>query len=105
MPVIDNTYHLPGETFLSEPTYDPLDALKLPLLFYAAGTWTGPQRDEWQRITGTREATTRLMCDHIRAVLGGGRCEVCRRPRPIQHCYEEGCTEATPAPPAEAARS
>jgi hypothetical protein len=43
------------------------EALTLPLLFY--GQWTEGDVAEWQRITGSREGTTKVMCDHIRKVL------------------------------------
>jgi hypothetical protein len=43
------------------------EALTLPLIFY--GGWTEGDQAEWKRITGTREGTTKVMCDHIRNVL------------------------------------
>jgi len=52
----------------SEPSYSTQDALSLVLLFYTID-WTPEKRAEWKRITGTHEATTRVMCDHIRSVL------------------------------------
>lgn len=45
------------------------DALRLPLLFHHGGPWTPADRAEWIRITGVDEATTKVMCDHIRATL------------------------------------
>lgn len=45
------------------------DALRLPLLFHHGGPWTPEDRAEWIRITGVDEATTKVMCDHIRATL------------------------------------
>lgn len=44
-------------------------ALRLPLLVHGAGPWTEERREEWRSITGTDEATTRVMCDTIRALL------------------------------------
>ena len=44
-----------------------LAALELPLMFYAAGPWTDVERQRWKEITGTEEATTKTMCDAIRA--------------------------------------
>jgi hypothetical protein len=46
-----------------------VDALYLPLLFHSPSPWDECKITEWQRITGTREATTRVLCDHIRKVL------------------------------------
>lgn len=51
-----------------EGTLDPRDALNLVLLFYTID-WTPEKRAEWLRITGCTEASTKVMCDHIRAVL------------------------------------
>jgi hypothetical protein len=48
---------------------DPLDALKLALLFHAGGPWDDQRAAEWLRITGTREATSRVLCDTIRRTL------------------------------------
>mgnify|MGYP001620023852 FL=1 len=45
------------------------DALALPLLFHAGGEWSGAKRATWKRVTGTDEATTKVMCDTIRAAL------------------------------------
>lgn len=44
------------------------EALELVLLFYNS-TWDEKQRDKWWAITGKDEATTKVMCDHIRAAL------------------------------------
>ena len=44
------------------------DALQLPLLFHR-GEWTNIQRTEWASITDSGEATTKVMCDHIRKVM------------------------------------
>src|SRR5262245_61865803 len=42
------------------------EALRLPLLFHSGGPWDDSRRLEWCRITGTDEATTKVMCDTIR---------------------------------------
>lgn len=42
------------------------EALELPILFHAGGE---PNRARWEEIVGPREMTTRVMCDHIRAVI------------------------------------
>jgi hypothetical protein len=70
MPVIDNTYLNPkyAPKYDGEGTLDVRDALNLVLLFYTVH-WTEEKKLEWHRITGTNEATTKVMCDHIRAVL------------------------------------
>jgi hypothetical protein len=53
----------------SEPSYAVADALRLVLLFHDGGEWNTEKRLEWLRITGTREATTKVMCDHVRSML------------------------------------
>ena len=45
--------------------------LELPLLFHSGGVWDDTKRRRWREITGTEEATTRVMCDAIRRALGG----------------------------------
>jgi len=44
-------------------------ALELPLMFHASGPWDEDKRRRWKEITGSDEATTKIMCDHIRNVL------------------------------------
>jgi hypothetical protein len=68
--IVDNTYPNPkyDPKYTGEGTLDPRDALNLVLLFYTVH-WTSEKRTEWHRITGTTEASTKVMCDHIRAVL------------------------------------
>ena len=46
------------------------DALKLVLMFHKGGIWSAENVIEWRRITGSEEGTTKVMCDHIRKVLG-----------------------------------
>jgi hypothetical protein len=53
----------------ADPSCNVADALKLPLLFHAGGEWDAARRAEWLRITGTTEATTKVLCDHIRSTL------------------------------------
>jgi hypothetical protein len=53
----------------SEPSYDVRDALQLALLFHSGGEWDDAKIAEWFRITGTREATTKVLCDHVRSML------------------------------------
>jgi len=45
------------------------DALRLVLLFHQGGVWTADAQAEWSRIAGTPEATSKVLCDHVRAVL------------------------------------
>lgn len=47
---------------------DMLAALELPSLFYSV-EWTEGRKTRWKQITGLAEATTRIMCDHIRKVI------------------------------------
>jgi len=54
--------------YTGEPSYDLRDALKLVLLFHG-GRWDDAEKTEWHRITGTREATTKVLCDHVRSAL------------------------------------
>jgi hypothetical protein len=46
-------------------------ALELPLIFHSGGYWSSELRSRWSEITGTEEATTKIMCDTIRRALGG----------------------------------
>lgn len=46
-------------------------ALDLPLLFHSGGPWDDAKRLRWLQITGTDEATTRVMGDTIRTLLAG----------------------------------
>jgi hypothetical protein len=75
--MIDNTYPNPkyDPKYSSDPSYSVHDALKLVLLFYTVD-WTDEKKAEWLRITGTTEATTKVMCDHIRlrlAIMDGDK--------------------------------
>jgi hypothetical protein len=44
-------------------------ALRAVLLFYTVGPWDDLKRNEWELIIGTKEATTKVLCNHIRSVL------------------------------------
>jgi len=55
--------------YSSKPSYDLEDALRAVLLFHSTGEWDEPKRTEWRRITGTNEATTKVLCDHVRSAL------------------------------------
>jgi len=45
------------------------EALKAVLLFYHAGPWTNAVSCEWWNLTQTEEATTRNLCDTVRAAI------------------------------------
>ncbi len=45
-------------------------ALKLVLLFHDGSYWGPEKQHHWRATTGVCEATTNVMCDHIRKVLG-----------------------------------
>lgn len=44
-------------------------ACEAVLLFYRAVYWDNAAADRWHELTGSREATTRVMCDTVRAAL------------------------------------
>lgn len=50
-------------------------ALELPLLFHAGGPWSDEKTTRWEEITGKDEATTKVMCDHIRAIVAKAKGE------------------------------
>lgn len=47
-------------------------ALEVVLLFHAADGWTEEKRVRWRELTGSSEATTRVLCDTVRRALRGG---------------------------------
>lgn len=55
--------------YIADVSTDIFDALRLVLLFYSAGCWDDAKQQEWLRISGTKEATTKALCDHIRSAL------------------------------------
>lgn len=50
----------------------PTDALRAVLLFHRDGPWGGEEQEEWERLTGRTDATTKALCDAVRAALGDG---------------------------------
>ena len=46
------------------------EALRLTLLFHSGSPWDDSKRLAWLKITGVEEATTKVLCDTIRAALG-----------------------------------
>lgn len=61
-------------------------ALEAVLLFQRGGAWGAPERMIWERITGERDATTRVLCDHVRKVLGA-------RPASVRATFDEWCND------------
>ena len=52
-------------------TFEISDAEKLAravLLFYRDGPWTTCDRETWEQLTGSDDATTRTLCDLARRV-------------------------------------
>lgn len=48
-------------------------AAKATLLFHSGGWWDAEKQDEWQRLTGSTDATQKQLYDFIRAVLEKGK--------------------------------
>ncbi len=49
--------------------YQLREALELALMYHKGGEWDHAAQKKWFRITGNEDATTRVLCDHIRVVL------------------------------------
>lgn len=45
-------------------------ALRAALLFHSGGEWDDAKRQQWQELTGSTEATTKVLCNTVRAALG-----------------------------------
>lgn len=45
------------------------DLLKAVLLFHSGDPWDAKRQAEWLRLVGTRDASTKTLCDAIRRVL------------------------------------
>ncbi len=45
-------------------------ALDTVLLFHSAGPWDKSRRASWKRLTGADDATTKVLCDLVRAAVG-----------------------------------
>jgi hypothetical protein len=67
---MDSLMHLRLELAMCEAPA-AADALRAVLLFHKAGPWTLAESAEWERLTGTTDATTKNLCDTVRAALGG----------------------------------
>lgn len=49
-----------------------VSALEAVLLFHSGQPWTEDTALFWERMTGTREATTKTLCDCVRRALSMG---------------------------------
>lgn len=67
---MDSLMHLRLELAMCEAPA-AADALRAVLLFHGGGEWTAAKGDAWERLTGSRLATTRTLCDFVRAALAG----------------------------------
>ena len=47
-----------------------LDACNAVLMFYRAGQWTRDDGIAWKKLVGADEATTKVLCDFVRAAIG-----------------------------------
>lgn len=54
---------------MAEEEGEIVDGLRAVLLFHGA-QWGDKEKREWTRITGVDEATTKVLCDHIRTLIG-----------------------------------
>lgn len=54
---------------LEEQNAKLLAALEIPLLFHSSEPWTAERCNQWDILTGSTEATTKVMCDAIRAAI------------------------------------
>lgn len=45
------------------------DALEAVLLYHSSGSWDVAKRDRWVALTGSLEATTKVLCDVVRLAL------------------------------------
>lgn len=52
------------------------------LLFHSGGPWDAKRRDEWRRLTGSDEATTKVLCDTIRRIISASASEPEPKARP-----------------------
>lgn len=48
---------------------DMYEALQATLLFHSASPWDCEKQNRWRELTGKDEATTRALCDLVRAAL------------------------------------
>jgi hypothetical protein len=49
---------------MKKPTLETLS--KTLLLFYSPSPWHQDKQDEWEKLTGTKEATIKVLCDLAR---------------------------------------
>jgi hypothetical protein len=57
-------------TDTTEPLNDPLAAAcEATLLFFSGSPWDAVKAEKWAALTGTRECTTKTLCDFVRAAI------------------------------------
>lgn len=54
------------------------DAAEATLLFHSAETWTAEKTLRWVRLTGTTAATTKALCDTVRAGIENAEAALAR---------------------------
>ena len=47
-------------------------AAEVVLMFHRGVVWTDQMRKRWRELTGSQDATTKVMCDTVRAAVGEG---------------------------------
>lgn len=81
------------------------NALEAVLLFHSSSPWDDAKRARWRELTGSEEATVRVLCDLARAALGYDfsnaarfasiTCPKCKRvshhPEDVRHRYCGAC--------------
>lgn len=61
----DHSHYDPANCYLCRSRR----ALEAVLLFHAPD-WRAEEQRKWEQLTGTKEATTRSLCDFVRLTLG-----------------------------------
>lgn len=56
--------------YINSQTKSLRESLELVLLFHSGTYWDATKAARWKELTGNAEATTKVLCDHIRKVLG-----------------------------------
>lgn len=68
--IIDQNQRQVAGVKIIERLYEQQKALHLVLAFNRSGAWTPADRALWTSIAGRDESTVRVLCEHIRTVLG-----------------------------------
>lgn len=58
---------LPTQISADAPT--AISALEATLMWFNESNWDDAKRQKWERLTGNKEATTRVLCDCVRAAI------------------------------------